>query len=228
VEVTHTRRQDGGSGWHPHLHLLLFSGDQLSEDARADFLGWLEGAWGTAVTSFKRADGTRFRVPRLDGIGVNLQDVHGKGGDGSLALFRYLTKVQDGYGESWSVGSELARGDLKTGRRSLSRTPFDLAELAGQGDPAALLLWHEYEQATKGRKALQWSAGLADLLDCPETPAEDVPEVQDADVTVLALTPVEWRRLVRTPGVMCRLLDLAEAEDWPALHYIAEQATAPD
>jgi hypothetical protein len=217
VEVTHTRQLDGGAGWHPHLHLLLFSDVELSTDARSDLLGYLESNWQTAVTSFVRADGTRFRVPRLDGIGVNLQDVYGKGGDGTTALLRYLSKVQDNFGESWSVGSELARGDLKTGRRALSRTPFELAALAGDGDPAALLLWHEYETATKGRKALFWSPGLRELLDCPETPAEDVPEVAGADVVVATIDAQDFRVLCHVPGLLVRLLELVECEDYGAV-----------
>lgn len=228
VEVTHTRRQDGGSGWHPHLHVLLFSRDELPDTPRRELLDWLESAWETAVTSFRRADGSRFRVPRRDGIGVNLQDVYGKGGNGTTALLRYLSKVQDSYGESWSVGAELVRGDLKTGRRALSRTPFELAELAAAGDPASLVLWHEYETATKGRKALQWSDGLRDLLDCPETPAADVPEVEAADTVVAVFTFDEWRKLCRRPSTLPRLLELAEREDFGRLFELVDELLEPD
>jgi hypothetical protein len=232
VEITHTRRQDGGSGWHPHLHVLLFADELLSDLERADLLDWLESTWAELVTSFRRADGSRFRVPRRDGIGVNLRDVEGRSGSTMpAALFAYLSKVQDSYGDSWGVGAELARGDLKTGRKALSRTPFDLLELAaglavgddGQllaPDPAALRLWHEYELATKGRKALHWSDGLRQLLELPEAPAASVPEVPGELVTVLAVDAGTYRRLARRPLVLVELLELAEREWYAELHEL--------
>ncbi len=208
VEVTHTRREDGGSGWHPHVHVLLFTDAPLGRDDAADLLGLVEARWGAYVVS------RGFRRPREGGIGARLQLVEGRSESGEPdGLLAYLTKVQDGYGDAWNVGTELARGDLKSGRRALSRTPFDLAQLAADGDPAALVLWHEYEQATKGRRALHWSKGLrADLLPAEETPDDQVGEL-DGPAEVVASFPFDLWRAVCRAGIGALLLDLAEARE---------------
>jgi hypothetical protein len=62
----------------------------------------------------------------------------------------YICKLQDGRG----VGSEVARGDLKSGRLG-SVTPFEILDYFERtGDAAAADLWAEWEQATHGRRAL--------------------------------------------------------------------------
>jgi hypothetical protein len=215
VEITHTRREDGGSGWHPHMHVLLFTDRPLPEDARADLLGKLEAAWAAHVTSSQRPDGTYYRRPGEDGVGVNLRSC--AGGYSAKGLLAYVAKVQDNYGDAWGVGAEMMRGDLKSGRRAMSRTPFELAEAAAAGDGQALLLWHEYEQATAGRRAMHWSEGLrARYLAGPEPEDGDVPEVEQAEedlvLTVAGGTHDEWRLICRSGAkvLLPRLLALAE------------------
>lgn len=217
VEVTYTAQADGGAGWHPHMHVLLFTDQPLSADDRADLLGKIEARWGAAIVK------AGYRAPAAGGIGVNLRDVDAS--YNAAGLLAYLAKVQDNYGTSWGVGSEMARGDLKSGRRALSVTPFDLAAQAAAGSPTALRLWHEYEAATRGRKAIHWSDDLEQLLDQP--PAEDaqVVEVADQAVTVLTLTAQDWRQVCRRRWTS-RLLDLAEAEDYEALDALVARARA--
>ena len=68
--------------------------------------------------------------------------------------------MDDERGIARAVGNELARHDLKVGRRK-GRTPFEL--LAGavfDGDADDLAAWREYEAGMKGQRAIAWSKGL--------------------------------------------------------------------
>lgn len=178
LEITY-----GRNGWHPHLHLLLFV-DQGDDDALADLGGYLEAAWADAV----EAVGLR----RPNEHGTRVQPV-ALGGEKTLA--RYLSKVQDGYGESWSVGAELARGDLKRGRRTGVLTPFDLADQAAGGSRLAHRLWREYEEATHGRRCLTWSTGLRDRYALAEV--DDAALVEATGSAEAVLSPLDWHLVVR-------------------------------
>lgn len=130
----------------------------------------------------------------------------------------YVAKTQDGKG----VGNELARGDMKSASRMASapaggRTPMELlqdyrafqgmdldqAEAAGI-DPAAELarirkVWAEYEAATRGRRAIEWSRGLRAALGMTdEEQTED--EIVAASVAGDAFAAIDtdtWRRVCR-------------------------------
>jgi hypothetical protein len=60
---------------------------------------------------------------------------------------QYIAKTQDGQ----AVGNEMARADLKHGRVG-GRTPFEiLDDFRWTGDNDDLIVWREYERATKPR-----------------------------------------------------------------------------
>lgn len=204
VETTHAER----NGWHPHLHLLLFADAPLSPDQLRDLAGYVAAGWGDAVVAEGR--------PRpSDEHGTRLQLV---GAGGGAALAAYLTKVQDGYGGSWSVGAEMTRGDLKSGRRRGVRTPFDLLEPAAAGNARDLALWREYEEATRGRRCLTGLGPLArrygvDLAD------DDEQLVEPAGETVAAISPQEYRLLVRYARE-AHALDLAETRGAEAVYAL--------
>jgi hypothetical protein len=236
TEVTYTPADEGGSGWHPHLHLLLFLEREVGLDSLEDLYGKLHDYWAHAIT--RRG----FRAPGGGGVGVNVRVVEGRTGNSAAGqLAAYLTKVQDAYGESWNVGSEMLRGDLKNGRRSASLTPFDLAAQAlglavdahGERVPARpdrAQLWHEFERASKGRRAIYWSKGLRARYATPEVPDEQLPEVvtDPASVVVVAtFTAQQWRQLIRRRHLLTLLLDLAEHDRLSQLHLELRQALAP-
>lgn len=192
LEITY-----GRNGWHPHLHLLLFL-DRGSDDQVDDLAGYLEAAWADAVEAGGRK--------RPNEHGTRVQPV-ALGAASTLA--RYLSKVQDGYGDSWSVGSELARGDLKSGRRHDSLTPFDLAERAAGGDRRGRARWREYEEATHGRRCLTWSVGLRARYAVPEV--DDAALAEDLEAEAVAvLSPLDWR-LVVAMEAECDVLLAAES-----------------
>jgi len=178
------------NGWHPHLHVLLFLEGGCGPDAVEALRSAIESAWRKAVVK------QGFRVPSWE-RGVNLQAVEDR--DGGKALCRYLTKVQDEHGGgSWGVGAEMTRGDLKVGKRPLSRTPFEILDGALAGVEQDRALWHEYEQATKGLRVIEASRHLFRDLGVLDVSDDDVCEPGEAEAQVVALiTAQEWAWVVR-------------------------------
>jgi hypothetical protein len=182
VEITH-----GRSGWHPHLHVLIFA-EQLTRAQYADLVGVVTSRWQDFATS------QGWRLPEQ----LDFQRIYGvRGREG---LLRYLSKVQDGFqaaAAGWGIHREMTRGDRKRGRRWHTRTPFQLAAGAADGFAGDLLLWHEYERATKGLRVIQPSQGLYRHLGAAEVADELCPDVQGETVTVAEVLPDDWRLIVR-------------------------------
>ena len=99
----------------------------------------------------------------------------------------YLVKTQDGKG----VGMELARGDLKKGRKD-SLTPFEIADRAGDGEEQFLKLWWTWEKASKGRKMTTESQGLARMLGEVEITDQELADEDAGGEEVAAVTGQTW------------------------------------
>lgn len=168
------------NGWHPHIHAIVFVGGRTagtkadrkvvevfepSESAIHEWMDHFRSVWTRALTqidpAFKPSDehGMDFKPLRT------AQDARDLG--------RYIAKDQDGK----NPALELARGDLKRGRHE-NMTPFQLLERIGHISGGALAddaegrgslkwcraRWHEYEEATAGRRAIEWTRYLRQLL----------------------------------------------------------------
>jgi hypothetical protein len=189
MEVTH-----GANGWHPHLHVLFFLEGDPDAAKLADLAIHVRRTWARAITA------SGFRVPNAHG--VDIQRCYSAAEAG-----QYIAKTQDGR----SPGNELARGDLKSGRRG-GRTPFEiLDDFRWTGDRRDLELWHEYERATKGHQAISWSQHLREKLDLvAEAKDEEVAAAEVGGVDVAMIAVYQWKRIVAVPGLSGWLLDLAE------------------
>ena len=193
-------------GWHPHFHVLLFLDAPWSEDQRAAFEGAARARWNRSV---QKAGGYR---PNDRGVRVDVPRP-----EDAQQFGRYLFKSQDGKArfEKWAPGNELARADLKTGRKA-SRMPFEVAQGAADGLADDVPLWHEYEHATHGIRAMYWSNGmrakLAELVDLDDRTDEEIAE-EEIGGEGLALIPAEtWYEFVlRYRGRALELLLAAEA-----------------
>jgi hypothetical protein len=196
VRATEVTR--GWNGWHPHSHLLLFTTRPLTAAERSQLQSVMFSAWRSYCVRRGYAEPSEAR-------GVLLREVNlSRGADGLAA---YLTKVQDSYGTSSTIAREMARGDLKKGRKT-SRTPFEIAESAANGDPRDVALWHEYEQATKGRRVIYVSPALTALYGVEDLADDDL-AAADPAVAVAAVDAEEYRLVVRYRA-RARLLDAAE------------------
>lgn len=188
IEVTH-----GENGWHPHLHVLVILRDPSTADAVS---AWFSERWRKVAEGYgRRPDPSIGAVARL------VSDPE--------AVAAYVAKVQDPIG----LGAELARSDLKDGRRRSSRTPFAILRSARTtGDVADRDLWREYEAATHGRQAITWSAGLRALLVGAEEVESDE-EIASAEVggDLVGFVDAEaWSVLTRTRGAPAQLLSHLE------------------
>lgn len=205
LEVT----QSGLNGWHPHLHVLLFvegmldaSGlEQLHRYFKGTRMGGVEtpGAWGRFIESVCRDCGkqkvrnVRAKDPCVCGgpaydapsyqHGVHIERCYS-----AEDAANYICKTQETHK---NVGAEMVRADMKTASGE-HRVPFEILASAGEGNEADLRLWHEFERATKGRKAITWSRGLRAIVSPPvrrDVPVEDwLVELTDEEIVRLEPT----------------------------------------
>jgi hypothetical protein len=206
MEITH-----GKNGWHTHLHVLVWT-DKPMDRATADRMeGALYEKWLAKVSAAGLGKPTRAH-------GVTVDPVR-RGKDGAADVARYVAKIQEADGAEKSMGNEMTRGDLKTGRKE-SRVPFEIiAEHFRRGDDGDLALWLEYEEATKGRRMLTWTRGLREQLS--ELLEEELDERTDEEIVAdgqddgdeVAYFPAEtWKKhIVTVPGRRPALINAAEA-----------------
>lgn len=173
TEVTY-----GQNGWHPHNHLLFFLDKKISVKQVERLQHELGALWIAQCQKIGAG------IPTQE-HGVRAQVVDGAG----TVLAEYITKFQESgeYTEkNTNIGLEIARGDLKTGKRE-SFVPFELLDAAGEGSELARGLWLEYVLATRGRRAFSWSRGLREMLipDLEEQTDEEI--IEDAEQAELVL-----------------------------------------
>lgn len=222
LEVTH-----GVNGWHPHVHLLLFTRGLVVETERAAFRAWLHARWVRYCTA------RGWKAPSA-AHGCDVQTVVSMSDVGA-----YVGKVQDEHGTDRVLGHEMTRADLKSARRRASRTPFgllgDIAALSdgAHTDSAARrrlgALWGEYETATKGLAAIRWSKGLRDALAVEEVTDQEIiaAETNAAAEPVLTIDARTWS-LVSRAGQRGRLRAEVDRHGPAAGVALLEQLVAAD
>ena len=188
----------GESGWHPHLHALLFVRN-TGQPWLDEFARWVKHTWLRLLTV-------------LGGSAVaDAQDL-------KIASSRdfsdYITKLGHG---GWTVGDELSKLNTKKGRAG-NATPWDLLADAGHGDLDAAERWKEYAGATFGRNALVWSPGLRSLLELDEELTdEEIAAQQVEEAIVLAVMDRECWRVVVEAEARADLLIVASGGDAAAV-----------
>lgn len=205
-----------GAGWHPHAHGLIFLDQKLAmpEEARAEFERELIKIWRRECA---RNIG---KMPDED-HGIDCQIVDKKG----EIVGRYLSKVLDEDGEniakSWDVGAELARGDLK--HRAKSLHPFQILDSQTLLDTQVRAeYWLEYVRAVKGRRLISWSRGLKARYRVQELTDEELLQQAEAQgLTRYEASTEDYEKLFqKSPWLVVRVLELAEAEDWEAIQVL--------
>lgn len=209
VEVTLSWR----NGWHAHLHVLFFTGGQLSNTGLAAARDWLSDRWAGMVV---KAGGRRPSKAR--GVDVRpVQDHH--------AVGLYITKLQEadtGFKNgraSSRISAEMTRIDTKKGRLD-SLVPFDLLDVDGLTEDETERQrqhWLEYVETTRGRRAMTWSRGLKDACGLDdvgddEIVSEDEAETVVTDEVVAVIARRHWRGIQSRPDVLARILELVELD----------------
>jgi hypothetical protein len=194
-----------GHGWHVHVHALVF----LGADARVGDVKRLGQAMFDAWSA------------RLDRVGLTPLRDHG-GLSAELLELDDARQEVAGYVAKGSYTGESAAAELtgggKLGRRG-NLTPWGLLDRAVDGDDQARALWHEWERASAGRKAVTWSRGLREDLGLGEERADEEvaiePVREEVDERVCSFSRSSWDELVRAHAEL-DVLEVAESAD-PAL-----------
>lgn len=181
---------DGENGWHPHIHVLLFVADGITETVPRLVEG-LTDDWRSLVG--ERLGATPSVERALD--------------------VRWLDSSAAGYVSK--IGKEVALADSKSGR-----DPFALLDVEGEGARQAGARFLEYGLATKGKQSLVWSPGLREYFGLgSEVSAVELAEAEAAEVVepeLLGWVPAsDWNRLV-AQGTVDRALQMVEGGWWPS------------
>jgi hypothetical protein len=216
VELTH-----GASGWHVHIHALLFLDDDLSQGDRRAWRSRMVTRWvsGLEDSGHQAVD--------------DVQDLRpvGRGQD---VLADYFTKSVD---NGDAVSAELTLGQNKRARGFGGRTPFGiLDDVIRYGDADDAALWWEYETVSRGRRQMTWGRGTRDLLgigaeQTDESIAEE--ELGTVEDDMIAVPSDQWFRLSASGSAVADVLDALELSVDQALDVLrsygvdAERAEAP-
>lgn len=185
-ECTH-----GNNGWHPHMHVLLFTERVLSDVELARLQSHAFAVWSAHVQR------KGFRAPQRK----------------CCPIERVVNTAIGDYATKFGAALELTHGMQKKGR-SESRTPFQiLADFAAWGDEDDLKLWREWERSSKGRKQLTWSRGLKELSEVEDLTDEQIAAEEVGGDDVAVIDADTWALVVRLRDYPVRLLEAAEQPD---------------
>lgn len=198
MEITWSPR----SGWHVHLHALLFTDRPAAGKTARALQADLLDLWNQQLVRHgSRPAGKRHGVRVLP-----VSDTPGRVG-------AYMSKAPE------SIGSEITRMDNKTGRKEGAIGPFQLLDqpvIDRLGAQAARRLWLEYVRATRGQKSITWSRRLrVDLLGTPEQTDRQIIDRTIGGTRVIDLPPNIYRRIKREPNLMSHIMRCIETGEVP-------------
>jgi hypothetical protein len=196
-EVTHGRKAARNNGWHPHFHILLFTGmgidlARFSQAQRRQWQVQLYQVWASAC--------------QLAGLGTPTM-AHGLRLDDGTQASAYVTK--------WGMEDEMTRGHTKKGKQG-GETPFDLlrALLADENDKQAKALFREFAEAFKGKRQLVWSKGLKALFAVEEASDGEVAQRAEEESKFLGtITFDQWRDVLKVDA-RATVLEIAARRSW--------------
>lgn len=174
LEVTH-----GESGWHPHMHLLVFHDTQLA-GRLGRMTHELKQRWSHVVAQSGRY------ASYDHGCDVRHTNEH---------IADYIAKF--GREPRWTESHELTKAPAKKGR-SGGRTPTQLLADYAAGDKEAGMLWRVYALLFTGKKQLVWSRGLRDLLGLNDEKTDEEVATEQSQIAILLahLEREQWRAVV--------------------------------
>jgi hypothetical protein len=210
-EVTHSAL----NGWHPHFHLAVITWVPLTPAQRSDLEDGFWHAWSHQLQ--------RVGLSALRGPGVLVKPCTSTDG-----LAAYLCKVTGDDGAMRSASMELARSDLKQAKPG-HRTPEQIGyDFVSTGEIADLALLQEYWKATKRRRMMTWSKGLAVHLGLDEIEETDE-QLAAAEVggeVLMRIGRTAWGQILAL-GLAVHVLEVAEQSGREGLVALM-RAVAPD
>lgn len=210
------------NGWHPHLHMLVFSKRRgLGDDEHiAPEDSDLYSKGDLASETVERLKSRWVRCCRKHGLGSDeaLNDMLRRGlvVRGGEKAAEYIAKF--GRDEKWGASSELARAHSKIGaageRFGIQHyTPFQLLAWAEQRDGWAVARFREFAKAVEGKRALVWCPDLKRALGIKDQTDEELAEERPMQVLVGELNADQFSIIVRKRAVARFMEYLATCAD---------------
>lgn len=179
LEITYGRDH----GWHPHLHVLILTDVEVSEEHARDlgerwFLRWQRALGRKGVHTIMDKGGLDVRRCDLSDLSTG-------------ALGDYLAKV----------GREITSSYAKEGRDGSFSVFGLLREVIGTYEAQVFEAWDELERTVNGRRIrfLTWSAGAQELRaragHARHLSDEEVAQQDQGGDDVLLIDPQGWKRL---------------------------------
>ena len=199
LEVTY-----GANGWHPHLHVLVFTQVGMSDRQRLRLQTDLRKKWATVVAR----------------CGLGTVNCHGLKLDDGLQAASYVGK--------WGVVEELTKAHTKMGRNG-GRTPWALLDDYMNGDEQAGALFRQFTEVFKGRSQLQWSRGLRDFLGLNVEKSDEqlaAETVQAEDALLARIHPADWK-LIRQNELRGVVLEVLRSGTWADIERMLDLYRTP-
>lgn len=169
----------GDNGFHPHLHILLFS-----ERNQIDYKTLhkrLYEKWEHSLQSIGRYTNQK---------AFNLQF-------SNEAITDYITKWGNiDSNNNWDISHEMAKSPVKVARNG-GYTPFAMLEESQNGNEKFGLLFQEYAKYMKGKQQLRYSKGLKELLGITEKSDEEIcNEKIEQAYLFMVLSREQWKQIL--------------------------------
>jgi Replication protein len=180
----------GPNGWHPHLHVLVFTAAPLSPALAAEFEAYVYARWCRKIQAFG------YRQPSRE-HGVRLTDSH-----------------SDDYIAKLGLADEVSSGAFKNAHAGRRSPLVVLADYVARHEGRDLALWREWCAGMRGARQLTWSKGLRERYaterELSDREIVDAEESGPAEVVAL-IDPVMWDGMVSPRAdLQARLLNAAE------------------
>ncbi len=194
-------------GWHPHLHALDFFRAELDEEQRMSWRRAMAEMW---IRTVERVTGQKATkkgewkhayqwTPALCGSQELIQAYYAAKWGSSEETWTDLMKRKAARCRTGSIVAEATGSRTKQGRMLRGRhySPWELLDLAAEGNEEAWQLWYEYAQVTRCMHQGSWSRGLRRYLnmsvelsdfEIPDPEGEVLLEISRSDYAVLCQT----------------------------------------
>lgn len=195
LEVTH-----GKNGWHPHYHVVYVIGPGADPSIEQLYNLWSAAVASVGGSVVRAAYDAQYADATTDADTIARYAASWGGGD-------------------WSLSLEVTAGE-KSGRRG-SRSPFQLAADAMDGDDQSGKLFREFADDFKGRRAQTWARGWLAWLEQSEEELNDEsikPEELTDDTIIVKFETYSYMQLGSSRE---RMLDAIIARDYSTMVDIA-------
>lgn len=229
LEVTH-----GDHGWHPHLHVLVFTAAPLDDQVLDVVQHKVWTKWEARVFKRMGKAPSRKAFSFAGAIRGNFEEKQLRVVEGEVEYVCPVTGYVTKFGADveleevlkrrrWGASDELTKGHLKTAGRG-GRSPWQLLADYQGGDIHAGMLWKEFVAAFKGRAQLNWSRGLRERLGLDvERTDEEVAATVDAQDELLARIPVEDWVLIVQHKLRGLVLEVLRSGTWADVQLLLDR-----